>query len=111
MRSSLFKLTRLELPANISYRLGRFLNSYSKEWLRADNARIDLVKKYGEETGDGGDHKVKSEHQKQFREEFAKLLEEEVELEIQEPVKLSELGDISLTPLDFANLQKIIKEE
>lgn len=112
MRPSLLKLIKLELPAKISYRLGKFLSSYSKEYVRAEDERVKLVKKYAEgEPDDEGDQKVKDENRKQFRKEFKELLQEETELDIKEPIKLSELGDIRLSPLDFSALQKIIVDK
>lgn len=110
MSSSLSKLVHLDLPIKISYRLSKLLNFFDKEIITVEKARVELVKKYaGENKDEEGGIRVAKEHEEEFRTEFEKLLTEEVEFSF-EPILIDELGNIKMSPMDLARINKIIKE-
>jgi hypothetical protein len=110
---SLPKLTDKELPIKISYRLLKFMKRASEEMDVLEKARVKLVEKYSDKKNknkeDEKEVKVADENKNEFQEEFAKLLEEEIEIDF-DIISISELGDISFAAKDLMFLDKIIKD-
>jgi len=105
---SLKSLVKKEMPAAVSYQLAKFIKKMSEELIIVEEQRIKLVKKYSVAEDDTEQSTmVAPEHQEQFMKEFSDLLEQEVEIDF-EPVKLSSLGDIVISPVDLVKLEKII---
>jgi len=107
---SLPKLTEKELPIRVSYRLLKFLKQCSEEMETLEKARVKLVEKYSEETENKDSMKVSEENTPKFQEEFAALMEEEVEIDFT-PIKINELGDIKVSTNDLMPLQRILEEK
>lgn len=108
IKESLNKLLVAEIPIKTSYKLGKIINKMGEELKFFDTKRMELFKKYGEL--DGKEYKVKLEDNEIFVKEMNELLEITFELEINK-IKLDSLGDIKLSALDMANLDKFIEEE
>ena len=76
------KLTQQSLPVKLAYRflsLTKQLDSHLKTF---EEARVALIKKYGEAQEDGG-FSVKQENIQAFSEEMNELLTEEISVEFQ----------------------------
>ena len=106
------KLTNKDIPIKISYRLLKLLKICSAEMDTLEKTRIKLVEKYAEKTDDDkkGECKVADENKEKFQEQFAKLLDEDVEIDFK-LISIEDLGDINFSVNDLAPLQIIIKEK
>lgn len=114
--TGLLKLLQMDLPAKPAYRLGRLLDGITSEMKRVNKVRDMLLKKYGEQTMvmENGkvvnkDIKVKEEFLETYNKEMNQLLDTEVELWYN-PMSLSELGDVSLAPIDMISLIPFFKD-
>lgn len=110
LESSLAKLMNKELPIKAAYRLGKLLKAVSEELTIIENNRVKLIKKYSKGEDESGNFEVIKEKVDDFKKEFADFLTEEVEIDCK-PVSISELGDISLAPIDLIRLDKLICDE
>jgi len=110
MQRGVLTLTQAQLPIKVSYRLAKLFNFCSQELTVVEETRIKLVKKYSKENPDKpGEYVVGPENDEKFREELKQLMGEEVEFEF-DPISISELDGIKISPLDLSGLSKIIKE-
>lgn len=66
------------LPFGVKYKLSKIKDAFEKEYASYDAARVDLVKKYGEEVD--GAMKVKEDEMQNFYKDFNDVLLTEVEL-------------------------------
>ena len=110
LEGSLVKLTNKELPVRVAYRLSRVLKRVTEELSSIENYRVKLVKKYSKGEDEKGIFEVAKGEEEKFGKEFSELLMEEIDIDF-EPILLSDLGDICLTPIDLIRLEKIILEE
>ena len=112
MQKGLSTITQLSLPIRISYKLSKLLNFCNEELINIEKAREGLVKKLGTVIPDKpGELQVTPENADKFRNEFAQLLQEEVEIDFT-PIKIGDLGeDIKIPPVELASLSKILEED
>ena len=110
LEQSLVKLNDKELPIRIAFRLGKFLKKIYEELALIEKYRKDLVKKYSNGEDKSGNYEVIKDKEEDFKKEFSELLMEEIDIDFS-PISISELGDISLTPVDMIRLDKIIYED
>ena len=112
MQRGLMTITSMPMPIKISYKLAKLLNLFNEEMMAVEKAREALIKRMAvEDPAKPGELRVAPENEDKFREEFAQLLQEEVEVNF-EPIKLAELGDdIKISPIEMASLAKIIEDE
>jgi hypothetical protein len=109
VRGSLQKVVNTPyLPAATAYKVSKMLKRVTKEMAELEQSRIDLVKKLGADDGKGNTT-VLPENQKQFEEEYGKLLDVPVEINIFK-IPIQELERTQLSPLDFMNLEQFIEE-
>lgn len=103
---SLLKLLNKELPVKTAYRLGRLSNAVKSELEQYNIHRNLLIKKYGKEK-DG--QAIIEPGEKEATEKFIKdneeLLSVTVKIDSYNPISISELGDIKLSPIDLGNLE------
>lgn len=107
---SLSKLLNKELPIKTAYRLGRLYNIIKNELQQYNEHRNILIKKYGKEKN--GQILI-DEQDKEAIEKFTKDNEELLSVSIRidyEPIAISDLGDIKLSPIDIGNLEIFFKE-
>ncbi len=109
LEGSLIKLTSKELPVKTAYRVGKLLKKVSEELVYIERHRVNLVKKYSNGKDKIGNFEVSKEKENEFKKEFSELLTEEIVFDW-ELISISELGDISLTPVDLIRLDKLIYE-
>lgn len=106
---SLQKITDKELPIKVSYRFYKFLKLCASEMEILEKSRVQLVEKYAAPYEEDKEKQVSDENRQKFQEEFASLLQEEVEIEF-EPILVDDLGDITLSTNDLVSMQKLFKE-
>ena len=112
MQRGLATITQMSLPIRTSYRVSKLLTSCNQEMVNVEKAREELVKRFSVKNPDKpGELQVTPENEEKFREEFAQLLQEEVEIDFT-PIDISDFGeDIKITPMELASLSKIIKDD
>jgi len=114
IEDSLQKLMNKELNVRIAYRLAKVLKIITTELQEVEKARIELIRKYsdapkqdGKSDPVSGQVQVAKEKEQEFFKEFNELLQEDVEIEF-EPIDISELDDIKLSPLDLLKLTDFV---
>ncbi len=112
MQRGLNAIFETALPIKLSYQLSKLFNLFNKEMIEVEKARVDLVKKLSNGIEDSsGEIRVPPESEDRFRQEFAQLLQSEIEVDFT-PIKLSDFGDdIKISPAELSSLYKIIKED
>ena len=110
LEGSLSKLNNKELPVKIAYGLGKLLKKVSEELVSIEEHRVKLVKKYSTGEDSEGNFEVPKDKEEDFKREFSELLMAEVDFNF-DPISISELGDITLTPIDMIRLDKLLKED
>jgi len=93
-------LAQMKWPIKISYRIGKIVRQLRAEMEHYSSSREELIRKYGTETENRVE--VTPENTKAFLEELKQLNEIEVDVPIY-PLKLSELGEVNLAPIDLVN--------
>lgn len=76
------KLTKAELPIKLAFRFISLTKQIDEKLKVFEEARVELIKKYGIPTEDGG-VRVAEENVPAFNSEYSSLLSEQVELDIQ----------------------------
>jgi len=122
----------MDLPCKPAYWLSRFLAKSISEMKAVEKARFQLVKKYAKKDKDGkilfkkdkagkkiNKYDFTEENNAKFKEEFEKLLEEKVEINLK-PIKLADLDSevcevcgqkkLRIKPIVLYQLGKIIEE-
>ncbi len=113
-----------ELPVKTAYWLARFLDKVGAEQRAMEKARIKLIEKLctldknnkplfkKDKDGkplDPQQYDLTDENMKKFQAEFAELGKVEFEIDFK-PIKLDQLGNISLKPIVLVQLGKLIVE-
>ena len=110
-----------ELPIKPAYWLARFLDKIRSEMEAMEKARVKLVEKLAKKDKDGKplmkkakdgepqQYDLTDENMAKFQEEYNELGKEEFEIDFK-PIKLDQLGDISLKPIVLVQLGKLIEE-
>lgn len=110
MMESLFKISKQNLPVRISYKISKLIKKLSDEWNFFEGHRQQLIKKYCNEENKEKIDDISPVKKEEFYTELNDLLEEGVEVDFA-LIKLSEIEQISLSPLDMIRLEKIIVDE
>lgn len=112
MQRGLSTITQISLPIKTSFRLSKLLRFCNEEMRNVEKSREELVKRMAIENPEKpGELQVTPENEEKFRQEFATLLQEEVDFDFT-PINLSDFGDdIKITPMELASLSKIINED
>ena len=97
------------MPVKTAYRVRKLLKKVYEELVYIERNRVNLVKKYSNGKDKIGNFEVSKEKENEFKKEFSELLTEEIVFDW-ELISISELGDISLTPVDLIRLDKLIYE-
>jgi hypothetical protein len=110
IEKSLAKLMNKDLPIKIAYRLGKLSKIVSEESVNIENGRVNLVKKYSNGADKNGNFEVDKNRIEDFKREFSELLMEVVEFDF-DPIPLSYLEEMSLTPIDIIRLDNLIYDD
>lgn len=109
MVNSLNAVMNLPLPARDSYRLGVAAKMIQERISVYEQARQNLVSKYGQKLEKEGIIRVKDENIEEFNKEIESLLQESVEVNMN-PIPISLLGDSKVNPNDMANLSPFFSD-
>lgn len=107
-------LLKTKLPVTVSYRIGVLREEINKILTPYNEARNKLIKELGEEipgSAEAGNlqFNIRPEKQEKYINELSKLEEEKVKINIPE-IKIKDLGNISIEPSIFVDLNWLIKE-
>ncbi len=100
---ALSELTRSDLPVYVAFRLSRFLENTIPDLERAEKQRIKLAEQAGAKKSEEGIHQIPTEKQEWFIEELNKLLNEEIEVDV-EKLPLSSLTNVNCKITDVIGL-------
>jgi len=115
IRPALAKLLSQPMPVKAAYWLGKGVKRLNSEFQDFEDNRLQLIKSMGEsildkEGKDTGQVQVKADNLPEFNKALEELISIEVKVDIK-PVKLGDLKDASLSPLEMASLEKFIQEK
>jgi hypothetical protein len=110
--NSFNKLSLQNIPVRTAYRIKKMREQFDKETKEVGQLHLELIKKYASKKEDGtviesenGNIDVDPKNLEVFYKEFEELVAENVEIV---PLKLSELGEITLSVSDLVNLDSLI---
>ena len=105
IREELDSLFMKDMPVKTAWKISKFIRRVESEYNDFEKNRMKILDKYvDKEVG-----KVPDDKQQELMEEMEDLLDVEVEIEV-DTVDISELGDISLPPLDMAKMSFLFDE-
>lgn len=111
---TLKKLSNMQLKARLAFQIGRVLKAADSEITNFNEARMNLIKKYGEKDENGdlktdekGNCTIPNESTEEFGHELNDLIETEVEINAN-PIKIADLENLDFTPSDMVGLEGFI---
>ena len=114
---TLQKLAQKDFKAKLAWSIARLLKAADAELQGFQDARMNLIKKYGEkdETGElitdeKGNCKISPKAMNDFNTEFSELLNSDVEINANK-INIELLKDVDFTPGEMANLEPFIEME
>ena len=114
---TLQKLAKKDFKAKLAWSIARLLKSAETEIQGFNEARVNLIRKYGEKdesneliTDEKGNCKIIPEEIENFSKELNELMDSEVEINGSK-LKMDLLEDVDFTPSDMAVLEPFIEEE
>lgn len=105
IRSDLNKLFECDIPIQTSWTLSKFIRQLESQYNDFETNRIKIVKKYIPE----GAKKVPEDKLDEFRDELQKLLDVELEIEV-EPITIEDLGNVNISPIALSKMSFLFKE-
>ena len=109
-KEAFVNIGKTDIPIVTAWKIAKILTKLTEEEKLFTEQNLNLFRKYGEEIGDGN-LKIKEENMPIYRKEFASLMEAESDYEPQIKIKLSELGDIKVQPLDLIKIEPFLDVE
>ena len=110
-------LSEKKLKARCAFAVGRLLKAVDGEMETFNNARMELIKKYGEKdendeliSDDKGNVHIPTIAIDQFNNELKELLDTPIEINTNK-IKLEDVEDIEFTPIEIAQLEDFIEFE
>lgn len=114
VKNSLVKLVNADLPVREAYNLSKTLKRIEEELKTADEIRISLIKKIGQEVMKDdkptGETRILPEDQERFFTEYNQLLDVEVDIPACK-INLNQLNGAKLSAVDIVNLDFILEGE
>lgn len=104
---SLKFLSEQTTQAKTAYKLAKFLNAVSAELDIAETTRKNLIKTYNLENTQASEQNL--ENLENFKQEMTKLMDEEVEINMQ-PLSINELGGLPISVSHMMNLDFMFEE-
>ena len=100
-----------DMESVLAYKVGRALKRLRAEAKEVEEARMGLIKKYGED-GQGGRVEIKGDALTKFNDEWKALLAEEAEVEVR-PLALAEFqkGRAKLSPEAVCELLDVLIQD
>lgn len=107
LQRGLKNLVSQPLPAKISFKIAKLAGAVDQEVKLAEARRLKLIDKYGVEDATNPSTKsVPNENREVFQKEFDALLLEKITIGF-DPIKIEDLGEIHITPIDASLLSSI----
>jgi hypothetical protein len=112
---SLGNVLKNEVNAKTAYRLSKLYRRLAVESDSLEMARMRLIKKYAEPGADGNPKSADGQYvfpegaYEKFALEFQELTRLDVEIQF-DPISIGEFGDIKLSGIDLAILDKFIQD-
>ena len=110
---ALTSLLEQKLPLSVSIQLGKVVDEIKPIFEKAQEFRMEILRKYGEEVREGetptGQFRVKPEHFKDFEDELQQAFEAEIELSSPQ-IDPERLPDSCLTGAEAIALNWLWKE-
>jgi hypothetical protein len=103
------RLLARPLPAKTAYKLNKIVRKLMPEFDDFNKIRNDLIKKYGEPTGEGDNFQVIKENMPLYTSELDEVVKEEVEINCN-PLTLDDLATCQITGQDMLALDYMIVE-
>lgn len=110
-------LGQKQLKARCAYTVGKLMKQAENEITSFNEARADLIKKYGEKdvngelvTAENGNVKIPNEVLADFNKEFKELLDTEIEINSNK-IQMADLENVNFTPAEMAQLDEFIEFE
>lgn len=111
---TLQKLAQKDFKAKLAWSIARLLKSAEVEIQSFNEARMNLIKKYGEKdengelvTDENGNCKIENESINEFSNELNELINTEVEINANK-ISLDLLEDVDFTPSEIAILEPFV---
>jgi hypothetical protein len=109
-KEALIHVFHEKLPALTAKRFLKLIDDSNVHFKQFEDIRIKLVKEYGVPTEDNPDnYTVLEDKQEEFFKDINALLDEEVEIDVPE-ITLTQLGNITIMPVDLQLLEWLIKD-
>lgn len=111
---TLQKLSQKDFKAKLAWSIARLLKAAEAEIQSFNEARLNLIKKYGEKddageliTDEKGNCKIEAGSTEEFSNELSELIKTEVEINANK-IDINLLEDIDFTPSDMAILEPFV---
>ena len=111
---TLQKLSQKDFKAKLAWSIARLLKAAEAEIQSFNEARLNLIKKYGEKddageliTDENGNCKIEAGSTEKFSNELSELIKTEVEINANK-IDINLLEDIDFTPSDMAILEPFV---
>lgn len=108
------KLSQTELKAKLSWSVTKLLKAADKEMQDFNEARMNLIQKYGEKdengeliTDENKNCKIPEAGLQEFSTELNELVETEIEINVN-PLNIDDLADKEFTPAEMAILEPFV---
>lgn len=98
---------KIKVPSKAAYWLARILKRLEPEYVPAENARIALIKEFGEQDGDS--LKVLPERLTEFHAKWAEVCNVESDI-VPLKVKIDTLEGVEMTPQQMLLIEKFVEE-
>lgn len=114
---ALQKLASTELKAKLAWQVGRILKAAEEEMQSFNEARLNLIKKYGDKDSNGelitdekGNCTIPNTASETFSNELNELINADVEINANK-ISISSIEDKEFTPTEMAQLEAFIDFE
>ena len=109
-KEAFVNIGKTDIPIVAAWKIAKILIKLNEEEKLFNEQNLALFRKYGEEISEGN-LKIKDENLPIYRKEFSSLMEVETDYNTQIKIKLSELGDIKVQPLDLLKIEAFLDTE
>ena len=110
-------LSQKSLKARTAFAIGKILKAADAEIGSFNEARMELIKKYGDKdengelkTEENGNIRISPDNMISFTTELKELLDTTVEINANK-IKMDDIGEVEFTPSEMAQLEEFIEFE
>lgn len=109
---ALKSLAEVKLPIKVSYRVGKLLQAVTPELLEFNKQRDKLIVELGEKDEKGANYTIQpnTPAMQEFATRLGELLPLKVEINA-DPISMTTLGEIDLTPGEMVALSPFLSED